>query len=71
MGLVTGDNYNPALAPAIMNFELLFDGSKEAYVDRLLQGKNDIDKMDILARMSQFSCKEELERYVEHAGLDN
>ena len=71
MGLVTGDNYNPALAPAIMNFELLFDGSKEAYVDRLLQGKNDIDTMDILARMPQFSCREELERYVEHAGLDN
>lgn len=71
MGLVTGDNYNPALAPAIMNFELLFDGSKEAYVDRLLQGKDDIDKMDVMARMPQFSCREELERYVEHAGINH
>lgn len=71
MGLVTGDNYNPALAPAIMNFELLFNGSREAYVDHLLQGKDDIDKMDVMARMSQFSCREELERYVDHAGINH
>ena len=70
MGLVTGDNYNPALAPAIMDFELLFERSEEAYVDRLLQGKDDVDKMDILARMQQFSCREELERYVEQAGVE-
>ncbi len=70
MGLVTGDNYNPALAPALMDFELLFERSEEAYVDRLLQGKDDVDKMDILARMQQFSCREELERYVEQAGVE-
>lgn len=70
MGLVTGDNYNPALAPALMDFELLFERSEEAYVDQLLQGKDDIDKMDILARMQQFSCREELERYVEQAGVE-
>ena len=70
MGLVTGDNYNPALAPALMDFELLFDRSEEAYVDQLLQGKDDVDKMDILARMQQFSCREELERYVEQAGVE-
>lgn len=70
MGLVTGDNYNPALAPAIMDFELLFERSEEAYVDQLLQGKDDVDKMDILARMQQFSCREELERYVEQAGVE-
>mgnify|MGYP000181638797 FL=1 len=70
MGLVTGDNYNPALAPALMDFELLFKRSEEAYVDQLLQGKDDVDKMDILARMQQFSCREELERYVEQAGVE-
>ncbi|MCI5806228.1 MAG: hypothetical protein MR029_07835 [Clostridium sp.] len=70
MGLVTGDNYNPALAPALMDFELLFERSEEAYVDQLLQGKDDVDKMDILARMQQFSCREELERYVEQAGVE-
>lgn len=70
MGLVTGDNYNPALAPALMDFELLFEQSEEAYVDQLLQGKDDVDKMDILARMQQFSCREELERYVEQAGVE-
>lgn len=70
MGLVTGDNYNAALAPAIMNFKLMFESSNEAYLDTLLQAKDDIDKMDVLARMHQFSCKEELERYVEHAGLN-
>ncbi len=70
MGLVTGDNFNPALAPALMDFELLFERSEEAYVDRLLQGKDDVDKMDILARMQQFSCREELERYVEQAGVE-
>ena len=70
MGLVTGDNYNPALAPALMDFELLFERSEEAYVDQLLQGKDDVDKMDILARMQQFSCRGELERYVEQAGVE-
>ena len=70
MGLVTGDNYNPALAPALMDFELLFKQLEEAYVDQLLQGKDDVDKMDILARMQQFSCREELERYVEQAGVE-
>ncbi len=70
MGLVTGDNYNPALAPALMDFALLFERSEEAYVDQLLQGKDDVDKMDILARMQQFSCREELERYVEQAGVE-
>lgn len=70
MGLVTGDNYNPALAPALMDFELLFERLEEAYVDQLLQGKDDVDKMDILARMQQFSCREELERYVEQAGVE-
>lgn len=70
MGLVTGDNYNPALAPALMDFKLLFEQSEEAYVDQLLQGKDDVDKMDILARMQQFSCREELERYVEQAGVE-
>ena len=70
MGLVTGDNYNPALAPALMDFELLFERSEEAYVDQLLQGKDDVDKMDILARIQQFSCREELERYVEQAGVE-
>lgn len=70
MGLVTGDNYNSALAPALMDFKLLFERSEEAYVDQLLQGKDDVDKMDILARMQQFSCREELERYVEQAGVE-
>lgn len=68
MGLVTGDNYNPALGPAIMDFELMFHGNEEAYVDQLLQGKDEINKMDIMSRMERFSCKEELERYVEKAG---
>lgn len=68
MGLVTGDNYNPALVPAIMDFDLMFHGDEEAYVDRLLQGEDEINKTDIMSRMEQFSCKEELERYVDHAG---
>jgi len=68
MGLVTGDNYNPALVPAIMDFDLMFRRNEEAYVDQLLQGEDEINKMDIMSRMDQFSCKEELERYVEKAG---
>ncbi|MCM1159418.1 MAG: hypothetical protein NC300_11980 [Bacteroidales bacterium] len=67
MGLVTGDNYNPALAPAIMNFDLLFHQNGEAYVDKLLAGKDEISKTDIMSRMDQFSCREELERYVDRA----
>ncbi len=70
MGLVTGDNYNPALVPAIMHFDLLFRENQEVYVDKLLLGKDDIDKMDVMARLHQFSCREELERYVDRAGLD-
>lgn len=68
MGLVTGDNYNAALVPAIMDFDLMFHKDEEAYVDQLLQGEDEINKTDIMSRMDQFSCKEELERYVEHSG---
>lgn len=67
MGLVTGDNYNPALAPAVMDFDLLFNRNKESFVDGLLDGKDEINKEDIMSRMDQFSCREELERYVEQA----
>lgn len=68
MGFATGDNYNRALAPAFMDFDLMFHNNQEAYVDRLLQGEDEINKTDIMSRMDQFSCKEELERYVEKSG---
>lgn len=67
MGFATGDNYNGALVPAFMNFDLMFHHDEEAYVDQLLQGKDEISKTDIMSRINQFSCKEELERYVEKA----
>lgn len=65
MGYVPVSNYCPALVPALMNFQPFLKDNKEAYVEELLNGKDEINKQDILDRMDQFSCKEELERYVE------
>lgn len=66
MGFVTGDNYNAALIPAFMNFDLMFD-DKESKLDQELKNIDEINKMDVLARMNQFSCKEEMERYINKA----
>lgn len=64
MGFVTGDNYNPALVPALQDFELMFEKSKDAKLEEMLNGVDEINKQDVVDRMQQFSCQEELERYI-------
>lgn len=64
MGYVTGDNYNPALAPAVMQFQLLFERGRDAELEQLMMAQDEIDRRDVNSRLQQFSCKEEMERYV-------
>ena len=38
----------------------------KAYVDQLMNTKDQADKQKVLDHMEDFSCKEEMERYVEN-----
>ena len=38
----------------------------EEQVDNMLKGKGEVDKADVLEKMDQFSCEEEMERYIDH-----
>ena len=69
MSYVPVSNYCPALVPALMNVQPFFQDSKEAYLEELMNGKDEINKQDVIDRMQQFSCKEEMERYVEKKEL--
>ena len=61
--------YGGVMIPAFLGFELGDGNHAKQYLDELLEGKNEIDKRDILAKLEQFSCREELERYVESKEL--
>lgn len=50
-----------AISKSIMESE---EGSTE-YVDRLLNTKDKVDKDEVVKHLDDFSCKEELERFVE------
>lgn len=61
--------YGGVMIPAFLGFELEDGSDAREYLDKLMQGKDEIDKRDILAKLDQFSCREELERYVESKTL--
>ena len=66
MDVVTGGVLNPTQNYAIHKIHLSSDRDREAYAEELLNGKNEIDKQDVLDHLDDFSCQEELERYVEN-----
>ncbi len=64
-----GNYFSGSMIPAFLGFELGDGNHAKEYLDELLNGKDEIDKRDILSRLDQFSCREELERYVESKAL--
>lgn len=60
-----GEFNNLATRVAVCKALMDEESGNEAYVDQLLNRKDQVDKQDVLSHMNQFSCEEELERYVE------
>ncbi len=69
MGSDVVDNYNLGLIPAYINSGFLKDNSEKAYLEQLLDGKGEINKQNVIDHLGQFSCREEMERFVEHKCL--
>lgn len=65
MNNVTGDFYNIATLMAAGGFFNLADNDKERHLQEILDGKDDIDGQEIREHMDEFSCREEMERFVE------
>lgn len=61
-----GEINNLATRVAVCNDLIAEESGNEEYVDRLLNKKDRIDKQDVLDHLDDFSCKEEMERYVEN-----
>lgn len=64
-----GNYFGGVMIPAFLGFELGDGNHAREYLDELMNGKDEIDKRDILSKLDQFSCREELERYVESKTL--
>lgn len=64
-----GNYYSGMFVPAFLAFEMGDTDDASEYLDRLLEGKDEIDKRDVMSKLDQFSCREELERYVESKTL--
>lgn len=60
-----GEFNNLATRVAVCKTLIEEESGDRAYVDELLNKKDKVDKQDVLSHMDQFSCEEELERYVE------
>lgn len=56
-----------AICKNLMEDEMGNDG----YVDTLLNAKDNVDKEKVMECMDEFSCKEELNRYVENLEKEN
>ena len=69
MSYVPVSNYCPGLVPGLMNAQPFLQDDKESYLEELMNGVDEINKQDVMNRMQQFSCKEEMERYVEKKEL--
>jgi hypothetical protein len=65
MGNTAGDFYNPTIAVAARSLTIEPEQSRVQFVDRLLNHKDKVDKEDVLNHLDNFSCREEIERYVE------
>lgn len=66
MGNGTGDFYNPTIAIAARGVAIEPKRDGERMVDQLMLAKDDANKADVMRHLGDFSCREELERYVEH-----
>lgn len=61
-----GEFNNLATRVAICKELMSEESGNEAFVDQLLNKKDRVDKQDVMYHMDDFSCKEEMERFVEN-----
>ncbi|MGN0437508.1 MAG: hypothetical protein ACI4F4_03220 [Lachnospiraceae bacterium] len=61
-----GEFNNLATRVAVCKDLISEEIGNDEMVDKLLNRKDQVDKQDVLDHMEEFSCKEELERYVEN-----
>lgn len=66
MGSENGDINSLATRVAVSKDLMDNKMGEDTFVDRLLNKKVNADKQDVVEHIDDFSCKEELERYVEH-----
>lgn len=71
MGNTAGDFYNPAIAMAARGLWALSHNSEERFLEELLESKDDINAQEVIDHMDDFSCKEEMERFVENCKPEN
>ena len=61
-----GDFYTPTIANAGLSIEAASYNSKKKHFEKLLNSHDDVDVQATLDHMDDFSCREELERYIEN-----
>lgn len=61
-----GNFYPSAFYPIPLDLNPFSNEGARKHLDELMQGKDDIDKEQVMCKLDQFSCREELERYVEN-----
>ncbi len=66
MGPGNGEINNLATRVAVCRDLMNEEMGEDEFVDRLLNTKVNADKQEVVEHMDEFSCKEEMERYVEH-----
>lgn len=71
MGPGNGEINNLATRVAVCKDLIDEEMGNDSYVDRLLNTKGDVDKEKVMDYMDEFSCKEELKRYVENLEAEN
>lgn len=66
MGSENGEMNSLATRVAVSKDLMDNEMGEDTFVDHLLNKKVNADKQEVVEHMNDFSCKEELERYVEH-----
>lgn len=61
-----GEFNNLATRVAVCKALMDDESGNDDQVDKLLNRKDHVDKQDVMSHLSEFSCEEEMERYVEN-----
>ncbi|MCM1497864.1 MAG: hypothetical protein NC124_05305 [Clostridium sp.] len=71
MNSATGDFYNIATAVAAEGFLKSVNGDRDSHLRELLDSKDEVDGQRVMDRMDDFSCREEMERFVEKCASED
>ncbi len=66
-----GDFYSPAIANAGLGIEASAHNSRKKHFEKLLNSENEVDVQATLDHLEQFSCGEEMERFMENTSQDD